>query len=406
MNTDLLEQLLYEEESPTLDFKRDQYPFAKASDDVKSELLKDILGFVNSWRRAVAFILIGVDDVQGGRGVVHGIAEHLQDHSLQQFVNSLTNRPVQFGYEACEIEGKQIGIIRIELQRRPVYLKRDYGKLRKGDVYVRRGSSTDPTKPADPDEIAQMGSGQNVGSNEASLLVEFAASDREQGLGNQIEWSAEFCKMPPWEKIPKLGERRSEPIQLSNGQTIQIPNFSDLGVFDRLNPNFFHELANYVLTSRLVRKTRLVVTNSGDVPANDVRLEIAIPKGSDVRILRSSDIPDLPRRRKSMIAPISMRNLGLRSTNSRTGDVHIEITDHETKVEIDCGNLQPGRRVFTSELHMAIVRSGEQQLNGNLFAANLPKPQSFTLSINAQIARTTMTMDELTTLEEPDEDDG
>ena len=90
MTPDQLEQLLYESEGTTLDFKQEQYPFAKASEDEKSELLKDILGFVNCWRRAEAFILIGVEDVPGGRGVVHGISEHLPDHSLQQFVLHLT----------------------------------------------------------------------------------------------------------------------------------------------------------------------------------------------------------------------------------------------------------------------------------------------------------------------------
>ena len=50
MKAEELEQLLYEEEGPTLDFKRDQYAFAKATEDEKSELLKDILGFVNCWR--------------------------------------------------------------------------------------------------------------------------------------------------------------------------------------------------------------------------------------------------------------------------------------------------------------------------------------------------------------------
>ena len=91
-----------------------------------------------------------------------GIAanDHLPDHSLQQFVNNLTNRPVRFHYEAFAFEGKQVGVIKIEQQQaRPLYLKCDYGKLKKIDVYVRRGSSTDPTKPALPEEIAAMGVG-------------------------------------------------------------------------------------------------------------------------------------------------------------------------------------------------------------------------------------------------------
>ena len=126
MNDQLFERLLYEEESSTLDFKKEQYLFVKASEEEKSELLKDILGFANAWRRAEAYILTGVEDVRGDRGIVHCIApaEHLNDHALQQFVSNLTNRPVRFAYEAFGFEGKQVGVIRIEEQARPIYLKR------------------------------------------------------------------------------------------------------------------------------------------------------------------------------------------------------------------------------------------------------------------------------------------
>jgi hypothetical protein len=48
MNHEQFEQLLYEEESSTLDFKKEQYRFAKAIEHEKSELLKDILGFANA----------------------------------------------------------------------------------------------------------------------------------------------------------------------------------------------------------------------------------------------------------------------------------------------------------------------------------------------------------------------
>src|SRR5215207_2417320 len=114
MNYALFERLLYEEESTTLDFKQEQYRFVKAAEEDKSELLKDILGFANAWRRSEAFILIGVKEVRGGRATVTGIpaTAHLDDHSLQQFVSSLTNRPVRFQYEALGCEGKQVGVVR------------------------------------------------------------------------------------------------------------------------------------------------------------------------------------------------------------------------------------------------------------------------------------------------------
>ncbi|HEY5213138.1 MAG TPA: RNA-binding domain-containing protein, partial [Acidobacteriaceae bacterium] len=87
MNADEIAQLLWQSESETLDFKRDQYPFDGVTDEQRSELLKDILAFANSWRSAPARILIGVDEVKHGRSVPVG-TEHLTNRSLQTFVNS------------------------------------------------------------------------------------------------------------------------------------------------------------------------------------------------------------------------------------------------------------------------------------------------------------------------------
>lgn len=60
MNTDLIETLLYQPESPSLDFKDAAYPFAGATEEQKGEMLKDILAFLNSWRLGDAYIVMGV----------------------------------------------------------------------------------------------------------------------------------------------------------------------------------------------------------------------------------------------------------------------------------------------------------------------------------------------------------
>ena len=208
MNNGLVERLLFEEESPTLDFKKEQYRFAKASKDEKAELLKDILGFANAWRRSEGYILIGVEEVRGVRSKVTGIpaTEHLDDHSLQQFVNRLTNRPVRFHYEAFRFEGKNVGIIRIDKQTRPIYLKRPYGKLEKHQVYIRRGTSTDPTSPALPEEVALMG--QVAEPEPTELVIEFAHIERENSLGTKISFDAESCEMPPTDDIPYFNPAR------------------------------------------------------------------------------------------------------------------------------------------------------------------------------------------------------
>jgi predicted HTH transcriptional regulator len=205
MNDGLMEQLLHEGESSSLDYKRDQYPFASATDEDKGELLKDILAFANGWRHADGYILIGVEEVAGGRSNVVGVPSHIPENDLQQFVNSKTNRPVTFSYRAYPFEGKQIGIITVPQQDRPIYLKKNYGKLQKEVVYYRQGTTT---AIATPDDIARMGSGP--AKQQASLVVEFADPAQEVSLGDRISWTAEFCRMPEPNAIPTVKERQEK----------------------------------------------------------------------------------------------------------------------------------------------------------------------------------------------------
>ena len=154
MNDGLMEQLLREGESSSLDYKRDRYPFAGVTDDEKGELLKDILAFANGWRHAEVYILIGVEEVVGGRSTVVGVSHHIPENVLQQFVNSKTNRPVTFSYRSFPFEGKQVGVITIPQQDRPLYLIRNFGRLQKHVVYYRQGTTT---AIASPDDFARMG---------------------------------------------------------------------------------------------------------------------------------------------------------------------------------------------------------------------------------------------------------
>ena len=153
-NSEMLEALLDMDEGPTLDFKREQYPFGKETAEVKSELLKDILAMVNTHRYRTAYILVGVEEVRGGRSKVVGVDRHWEDATLHQFVNSKTNRLAEFDYMPFQVDDKEIGVFRIPIQDRPIYAFKDYGKVSANTVYLRDGSSTGV---ASPDDIADMG---------------------------------------------------------------------------------------------------------------------------------------------------------------------------------------------------------------------------------------------------------
>lgn len=166
--TTTVERLLSENEGFGLDFKETQYRFAGATDAEKGEVIKDILAFANASRRDDAFILLGVREVQGGRAIIIGVSEHLADADLQQLVNSKTNRPVHFSYHSLQIEDKQVGVIRIPRQERPIYLKKAYGRLEADAVYLRRGSST---SKATLEEVAQMGIQPSAATDPEAIAV-------------------------------------------------------------------------------------------------------------------------------------------------------------------------------------------------------------------------------------------
>ncbi len=393
MTNELFERLLYEEESPTLDFKKEQYRFAKATDDEKSELLKDILGFVNAWRRAEAYILIGVEDVRGGRGNVFGIphSDHFEDHCLQQFVNNMTNRPVLFHYEAFGFEGKQVGILHMEQQLRPIYLKRDYGKLQKEKVDVRRGSSTDPAKPASLDEVARMG--QSSPPEQAVLVVAFADLEGDSSLGARRAWDAEFCEMPPMESIPELVQQRPRhPLGIDLSMIHSDP-------MNRLNESYYREMANYEFFRRLFRPVRVLVKNIAQVAAKNVRAELIVPTDVGVAVLDPSETPDPPRRKADFVSNAIMK--GIRPVRRDPGDVTIDKNNDRFRVGIDCGDLQPGRSIKSDEFFIGKGQSGEVALLGQVFAENLLEPKSFSLTISVNINNTSMTVDDLQRLPEP-----
>lgn len=388
MNIDLFESLLYEEESATLDFKIEQYRFSKASEDDKSELLKDILGFCNAWRRGEAYILMGVEEVRGGRSRVVGIpsSEHLDDHALQQFVNNLTNQPVRFHYEAFGFEGMQVGVLRIEEQQRPIYLKRDYGRLKRDTVYVRRGSSTDLTKPASLEEIARMGSGSREPACE--LVVEFAEIERDVALGTRLSLDAEYCAVPAQGEIPDLEEEC--PGGLYGGLMISNP-------LNRVNSSYFRELAQYEFARRLMRPIRIVMSNVGQVAARNVQIDIEVPRASCVAILDRLEYPDKPNYRFDhlFLSPITPLSAEL---NREPGRVTISRNEERYRAEIDCGDLQPGRMVWSAPFYLESAESGSYTLQGKIFADNLPKPKEIGLVVAVTISHTTLSVDELCTL--------
>jgi hypothetical protein len=120
-------------------------------------------------------------------------------------------------------------------------------------------------------------------------------------------------------------------------------------------------------------------------------------------VVYESDFPDPPRRLRKIMSA-SMKNF--RSALRRDpGEVTIDKNDERFRVEIDCRDLQPGRRVWSDIFYVGKVHNGDLTLRGQVFADNLPRPKDFTLTVSVTLTETSMSVDELCSLPEPEVQD-
>jgi hypothetical protein len=377
---DLVEPLLWEEESATLDFKAAQYPFAGATERERSELLKDILAFANAHRREDAFILLGVREVKGGRSEVVGIDHQLEDAHLQQFIKGRVQRPIIFSYTAMEYDGLPIAILRITKQKRPFYAVTDFGMVRKEAVYVRRGSSTDI---ASPDEIAAMGADQ-IASHALEPVLAFSACDRATGqiLGTTLELKCVALDLPDAETIPDYSEGSGELLQLSPWH---------------VNKDYFRELAKFISLRNLLRRVSFSVNNAGEVTAHDVRVVFDVPDASNVFcFMEHSEVPDPPTIRSEFIAT-RIHNFVRPNVKSR---VEVQRMGDVWHIECFFGKVQPkGTARLAEDLYIGSFETMQLSVETKIFADNLSRPLNGPLEFRFEVENREATMEDVKRLE-------
>lgn len=388
MDAVTFEGLLHEPESTSLDFKQAQYSFVGADDRAKSELLKDILAFANSWRRTTAYILIGVREVTGGRADLVGIdkSDSLDDASLQQFVNTKTHQQIQFQYEAFRFEGLLFGVISIPVQKRPVYCRKDFGKLKANVVYHRSGSST---AEASPDDIAKMGLDTRYpeGPPQPTLTLELADLRNKTVLGEMIKVSTTHNSLGDVEELPDAGD----------GGFIQ-----SYGP-DRVNTDYWRELAEWKLLHDLSVPIGFVLKNTSTTIAQNPRFVITITKRDNLLIVSDEDMPTRPQYRgfDFPILSVAERFGGI------TERVSVEEFSDRYEITTQIRSIQPQASAFSPDpFYMALNTSGSVVLDGILYADNISEPVEFKRSIEFELSSgVDLTIDALQDLHDSFRDD-
>lgn len=384
---ELIDSLLYEEESTTLDFKSEQYKFVKAQNWEKTELLKDIVAFANAWRRSDAYILIGVKEFKGGKSLVEGISDDLDDAQLQQFIQSKINRPIHFSYLTAEVEGKKVALITIPVQSRPVFLIKDFISLKANTVYVRRGSST---SIALPDEIASMGSSDNGEVKKSPKLKAFIVSGEHDEIQlDSIDQSVILAKIPGKDEFPEYGEPDYPP------QFRHLTRTSSL-LLGGKNKGYYSEFAEYFRQIQSVFALKIGVKNDGNLVARDVRAVVefqGLPEGSV--IFHERQVPDLPK------AETGFPHLHNLNRPPAIYDLSIKTIPEGYRANFDFGKLQSKDSLVCSEnLFLKITHSYQISASVTIYSDDIEIPEKLNLMINVNAEEKNYSVNEIMELSE------
>ena len=361
----LLETLLHEEEGAALDFKAAQYPFDNADIGQKEELLKDILAFTNSWRRASAYILIGVEEVKGGRSRILGVKKHLDDARLHQFVNGKTQRPVEFIYKIVQIEGVEIGVIEIPLQDRPVYLKKRYAKLEGNEVYIRDGSST---RVATPDEIARMGA-QHVLVETPQFSLEWANLDTQTALPSP-------CVLHSLALYPPLPDN-----------TFALPRPSHLSVDIFRNSRYSEEVIWCTFERAFFTGIGVRLYNNSGVLGKNIRFEGILSKSGGVVV--QDILKSIPSKDTIAVPFDSVPLIGQKP------ETYLQDLNDKWEIAVEFGDIRPREIVWTTNpFWFGCAHPTLAKLEGQLFGDNLREPVTCSLEIQFEAEQRPMTEDD------------
>ncbi len=400
MTPEFFEELLEEEESTTLDFKEAAFILTNQQGiEVhrgQAKLIKHVLAFANTTRRANAYILLGVRKKLGSKAEVVGTEANIDDAIVQQIVNSKLNRAIDFHYYNFTYQDKQVAVIEIPLgQTRPFYLLNNFEPLRAKETYIRRGSSTDV---ATPDEI--MGFARVDRGRTPTPLIEVTLFDysAKKSLGFE-----QHIELKP----------RDYPIQ--NEISDYSPETKSTDAYDVLarfngsatNSSYYREYAKWDSQSSSVFPVSFQITNQSEVTAIDVSVRLKFAdENESIFFLRAVELDSKPfKQREDWRNPFFQHSSRASPQVPRIERRHEYLIDSQIHhVELILGKLQP-KESFTLDqgLYIGTKSAGlvVAHLVGAVYADNIPQPLPVKFSFFIQSDRHKVTSEDFLGISRP-----
>jgi hypothetical protein len=391
---ELEDTIRYENENTNLDFKAIQY-----KKDKYESFLKDLISMANAKSSEDRFIIVGVNHKSNGDRDIIGIKEDFVDEAIyQQIITENVEPEIEFKYYPYEIDSIKLGVFHIHNCINPPYmLKKDFGKLKKGDSFIRKGSHQ--TRIIRKDIDYYISQKIIAGSFSGTISLKFSDSNSKTLILKPIQ-DLELPSDKAAKKIEKIIKDKEEKLKKTNdgfGMMLlnqDIPMIGGTPYENRSISTLKENLESvketyqdddlYYLFEVKSEKINLTITNIGKEYLEDASIEIFFIKNEKFLIAKSvHSEPD----NRSWIERINY----VPSEPSWDRMHYPKITENEKEYVVfeSIGDVKHNipKNVFQVPIRFVAGQSciGEEiTIKTKVFGKNLPKPIEDELKIIIQ----------------------
>lgn len=272
---DLIE---YENENTGLDFK-----------SMHESLLKDVIAMANSDIVGDRFIICGIEYAANGKRNIVGIPEGFIDSAIyQQLINDNIEPSVKVDYFPFDYQGKILGILKLsDCTDQPYMMKKDFGTLKRGDSFIRKGSHQTRLTREDLNRIisSKLATNSFRGNVDCGF---FSTKDKviEVFLKKDVKFPSSIAK----EKIQKLiQEKASNSKRIGPYITaVGVPGLASISEEDKSIEMLQEDLESiekkyededlYYMYDVLSHEMSFYILNKGEQYLEDSSIEVIILK--------------------------------------------------------------------------------------------------------------------------------
>lgn len=139
----------YDEEGTNLDFKKEEY-----NKKDYGSLIKDVSSMANALNSDVKRIVIGVKHRPGEEKEYYEVKNLTDQATLENVIQDNIEPNINFKYYPYKFKNITLGIIEIyDNHDKPYMMRKDYGSLKKGDMWIRKGSRQSRVTREDLDKM-------------------------------------------------------------------------------------------------------------------------------------------------------------------------------------------------------------------------------------------------------------